>query len=239
MIIIPAIDLYNGKVVRFVKGNPLQSTVYSDNPLDVARRWQKQGAQIIHVVDLSAALGEADNLKIIEKILKEIDVDIELGGGIRSVEAAKKNLSYGAKRIIVGTKSLDEGFLEELINNFGAEKIAVSVDVKEGFVATKGWKEKSTLKPMSFIENIIVKGVKWIIYTDVSRDGTLQGVNLDAFSEFSQFKSVNFIASGGVSSLDDLKNLKKKLPFIWGCICGKALYDNKFKLKEAVLILKD
>ncbi|MFA5007607.1 MAG: 1-(5-phosphoribosyl)-5-[(5-phosphoribosylamino)methylideneamino]imidazole-4-carboxamide isomerase [Candidatus Omnitrophota bacterium] len=239
MIIIPAIDLYEGKVVRFIKGNPLHSTVYSDNPLDVAKRFKKEGASIIHVVDLSSALGEADNLKIIETILKEVDIKVEVGGGIRNIDKAVKLISLGAERIVVGTKSLDESFIQGLTAKVNIENIAVSVDVKEGMVATKGWKEKSSLKPISFIENIISKGIKWIIYTDISRDGTLQGVNLEALAKLSQFKSVNFIASGGISSLEDLKNLKKELPFVWGCICGKALYDGKFKLKEAVSLLTD
>lgn len=239
MIIIPAIDLYGGKVVRFVKGNPLHSTVYSDNPLEVARSWKSQGASILHIVDLSAALGESDNLAIIERILKEVDIKVEVGGGIRSIDIAVKLLSLGAERIVIGTKSLDDNFLKNLTASVSTEKIAVGVDVKRGRVATKGWKEKSTKEPMSFIENIISKGIKWIIYTDISRDGTLSGVNFGDLSELSQFKSINFIASGGISSLDDLKNLKNKLPFVWGCICGKALYDNKFKLKEAISVLKD
>ena len=238
MLIIPAIDLYNGKVVRFVKGDPSQSTVYSNNPLEIAKQWKEDGAKIIHVVDLSAALGEGDNLKSIETILKEVDIKVEVGGGIRSIDIAVKLISLGAERIVIGTKSLDDNFLKNLIASVDVEKIAVGVDVKEGRVATKGWKEKSVLEPMSFIENIISKGIKWIIYTDISRDGTLSGVNLAALSELSRFESINFIASGGVSSLEDLKNLKQKLPFVWGCICGKALYDGKFKLKEAISVLK-
>ncbi|MCK9572868.1 MAG: 1-(5-phosphoribosyl)-5-[(5-phosphoribosylamino)methylideneamino]imidazole-4-carboxamide isomerase [Candidatus Omnitrophica bacterium] len=238
MVIIPAIDLYDGKVVRFVKGDPLLSTVYSDNPLDVAKSFKQEGASMLHIVDLSAALGEADNLKIVERILNEVDIKVEVGGGIRSIDIAVKLVSLGAERIVIGTKSLDDNFLKNLTASIDIKKIAVGVDVKEGRLATKGWKEKSALEPMSFIENIISKGIKWIIYTDISRDGTLSGVNLAALSEFSRFKSINFIASGGVSSLEDLKNLKEKLPFVWGCICGKALYDGKFKLKEAISILK-
>jgi len=238
MLIIPAIDLYNGKVVRFVKGDPGRSTVYSDNPLSVARKWQSEGAKILHIVDLSAALGESDNADIIEHIIKEIDIDIEVGGGIRDIGKALRFIDAGAKRIIVGTKSLDDNFVKSLTESVSIEKIAVGVDVKDGVVATKGWTEKSSLEPLSFIENIISKGIKWIIYTDISRDGTLEGVNLAALCELSRFKGVNFIASGGVSSLEDIKNLKKQLPFVWGCICGKALYDGKFTLKEAVSILK-
>lgn len=238
MLIIPAIDLYNGKVVRFIKGDPLKSTVYSDDPLGVAKRFKEEGASVMHIVDLSSALGEGDNLSIIEKILKEVDIKIEVGGGIRDIEKALKLVSLGAERIVVGTKSLDDSFIESLIANISIEKIAVGVDVKEGKVATKGWKEKSSLEPLSFIENITAKGIKWIIYTDISRDGTLQGVNLDALSKLERFSGVNFIASGGVSNLEDLKGLKRSLPFVWGCICGKALYEGKFTVNEAVSALK-
>lgn len=238
MLIIPAIDLYNGKVVRFVKGSPSRSTVYSDDPLGIARKWKDEGAKILHIVDLSAALGESDNVDIIEHIIKEIDIDVEVGGGIREVGKALRFTNAGAKRIIVGTKSLDNNFIKSLTESVSIEKIAVGVDVKDGVVATKGWTEKSSLEPLSFIENIISKGIKWIIYTDISRDGTLAGVNLAALCELSRFKGVNFIASGGVSSLEDIKNLQKQLPFVWGCICGKALYDGKFTLKEAVSVLK-
>jgi len=237
MLIIPAIDLYEGKVVRFLKGDPLHSTVYSDDPLAVAKQWKSDGAEIIHVVDLSAALDKGDNLKVIERILKEIDIKIEVGGGIRSIEKAIKLINLGAERIVIGTKSLEDNFISGLIANIDIDKIAVGVDVKDGVVATKGWQEKSSLEPISFIKNIVSRGIKWLIYTDISKDGTLQGVNLNALSELARFKGVNFIASGGVASLNDLKTLKEKLPFIQGCICGKALYDGRFTLKEAIATL--
>lgn len=233
MEIIPAIDLYKGKVVRFVKGDPSRSTVYSDNPVAVAKRWQNEGAKIIHIVDLSAALGESDNYKIIEDILEEIKICIEVGGGIRNIDIAARLLSKGVDRVIIGTKSLQAGFLEKLLNSFGPEKVAVSVDVKEGVVATKGWQEKSSIEPKDFIESILSKGVKWIIYTDISKDGTLAGIDFDSLKWLSMFKGANFIISGGISGLKDIHNFKSELPFVWGCICGKALYDGKLKLKEA------
>jgi phosphoribosylformimino-5-aminoimidazole carboxamide ribotide isomerase len=237
MQIIPAIDLYNGKVVRFVKGDPTRSTIYSDNPLSVARRWQDDGAKVLHIVDLSAALGESDNADIVEHITREIDIDVEVGGGIRNIETALRFKNAGAKRIIVGTKSLEDNFLKELLSALGQDKLAVSVDIKEGFVATKGWQEKSKLKPIEFIEKLVALGIKWVIYTDISKDGTLEGLNFKALKELSVFKGINFIASGGVSGISDLKKVKEELPFVWGIISGKALYDGKLSLPEAVEFL--
>ena len=250
MLIIPAIDLYNGKVVRFVRGEPSASTVYSSNPLDIARKWQDAGAKVLHVediarkwqdagakvlhvVDLSAALGESDNAAIVEHIIKEVDIDVEVGGGIRDLKKALRFKNAGAKRIIVGTKSLDDSFLKELLGALGNDALAVSVDTKDGFVALKGWQEKSKLKPMEFIEKLTALGIKWIIYTDISKDGTLEGLNFKALKELSGFNGVNFIASGGVSGISDLKKVKEELPFIWGIISGKALYDGKLNLSEA------
>ncbi|MFA5272368.1 MAG: 1-(5-phosphoribosyl)-5-[(5-phosphoribosylamino)methylideneamino]imidazole-4-carboxamide isomerase [Candidatus Omnitrophota bacterium] len=237
MIIIPAIDLYNGKVVRFVKGDPVHSTIYSDNPLSVARRWQDDGAKVIHIVDLSAALGEPDNAATVEHIIREIDIDVEVGGGIRNIEKALRFKNAGAKRIIVGTKSLDDGFLKELLSVLGQDKLAVSVDIKDGFVATKGWQETSKFKPIEFIEKLVALGIKWVIYTDISKDGTLEGLNFKALKELSAFKGINFIASGGVSGISDLKKVKEDLSFVWGIISGKALYDGKLSLPEAVAFL--
>lgn len=237
MLIIPAIDLYNGKVVRFIKGDPTRSTIYSDNPLSIARKWQDEGAKILHVVDLSAALGESDNVSIIEHIIKEINIDVEVGGGIRNVEKALTLKAFGAKRIIVGTKSLDDNFLTELLYALGKDGLAVSVDTKDGFVATKGWQETSKLKPIEFIEKLTSLGIKWVIYTDISKDGTLEGLNFKALKELSAFKGINFIASGGVSGISDLKKVKEEVPFIWGVISGKALYDGKLSLLEAIGVL--
>jgi phosphoribosylformimino-5-aminoimidazole carboxamide ribotide isomerase len=237
MLIIPAIDLYKGKVVRFVKGDPNRSTVYSDNPLDIARNWQEQGAKVLHIVDLSAALEEIDNAEIIEHIIKEIDIEVEVGGGIRDVEKALRFKEAGAERIIIGTKSLEDRFLKGLLNILGKDKLAVSVDVKDGLIAQRGWQEKSEVKPIEFIEKITLCGIKWVIYTDISRDGTLKGLNLEALKGLSVFKDINFIISGGVSNIDDLKMVKEQLPFVWGVICGKALYDKKIDLKAALSIL--
>lgn len=231
MLVIPAIDLWEGKVVRLLKGNPADSTVYSDNPLQVAKEWKEKGAKLLHIVDLSAALGQEDNLKIIAKILEEVDIKVEVGGGIRDIKKAKKLVSLGAERVIVGTKSLEDKFLKDLIRAVGLEKIVVSVDTIDSRVAIKGWQEKTSFEALDFMKSLIKKRIKWIIYTDISRDGTLEGLNLEPIKEFSSFSAegggANIIVSGGVSTLDDIKRIRQETPFIWGVIVGKALYEKR------------
>lgn len=237
MLIIPALDLWKGKVVRFFKGDPALSTVYSENPLEVAGEWKKQGAELLHLVDLSAALGQEDNFEIVKRILKEVDIKVEIGGGIRDESKAEKLVSLGAERIIIGTKGLDGDFLRRLIKSLGRERISVSVDVINSQVAVKGWQEETYWNALGFVEHLRDEGVKWIIYTDISRDGTLEGANLEQIKEFSSFTKVNIIASGGVSSLDELRKIKQEASFVWGVIVGKALYEEKFQLSEALNIL--
>ena len=232
MLAIPAIDLWEGKVVRLLRGNPAASTVYSDDPVGMAKKWKSKGAELLHLVDLSAALGQDDNIEIIAKILKEVDIKVEVGGGIRNIEKAKKLISLGAHRVIVGTKSLEDKFLKDLIRAVGADNIAVSVDAIDSQVAVKGWQEKTSYQAFDFIESVIGKGVKWIIYTDISRDGTLQGLNLEPIKEFSSLKKVNIIVSGGVSSCEDINKIKEETPFIWGVIIGKAIYEGRIDLEN-------
>src|SRR3989338_6430354 len=239
MVIIPAIDLYQGKVVRLTKGDPNSAKVYSDDPLAMARKWQDEGAELLHLVDISAALGQGDNLAIIKDIINQLDIDVQVGGGIRDVKKAKWLLSLGAKRIIVGTKALDEDFLNKLLESIDKESLAIGVDVLDTCLAIEGWKKHTDFCGLDFIAYLQLKGVKWIIYTDVSRDGTLKGLNFSEVSGLSTFQGVNFIASGGVASLDDLNQIKKRLPFLWGVIAGKALYEEKFTLSQAQAILKN
>jgi phosphoribosylformimino-5-aminoimidazole carboxamide ribotide isomerase len=239
MLIIPAIDLYRGKVVRFLRGDPSHSKVYSDDPLAIARKWQDGGASILHVVDLSAALGEEDNLEVIAKIIKDTDIKIQVGGGIRDLAKAQDLISLGAERIVIGTKSLDDTFLKDLLNSLGPQKLAVGVDAVDSFVAIEGWQKKTKIKASDFIAHLEDKGIKWVIYTDISRDGTLKGPNIAALRQLGSFSGINFIASGGVSSLKDLEMIKNELPFIKGVIIGKALYENNFTLGEAVALEKE
>jgi len=233
MKIIPAIDLWQGKVVRFIQGDPLRSKVYSENPIDTAKRWQNEGAELIHIVDLSSALGRGDNLNIVKNIIENIKVDIEVGGGIKSIEKAESFISLGAVRVVIGTKSLDENFLNKIISSLGKDKVAVGVDVKDGFVSVSGWQEDTSLNGIDFVRYLKDRGIKWVNYTDISRDGMLAGPNIEALKLFSGFKDLNIILSGGVSSLSDIKLLKDKGPYLWGVIIGKALYEGEISLKEA------
>ncbi len=234
MLIIPAIDLYEGKVVRLLRGDPARSTVYSDDPVAVANKWKAQGAKLIHLVDLSAAFGQGDNLSIIKRILKEVDISLEIGGGIRDLKKAKQLIELGAERVIIGTKGIDEDFLSGLVNVIGNEKVAVSVDVIDSFIALKGWQEKSQWKVLDFVGYLKDKGIKWVIYTDISRDGTLEGPNLEEAKRVFSFSDMNFILSGGISCLDDLKRVREELPLTWGVIVGKALYEKRIDLSEAI-----
>lgn len=227
MLIIPAIDLWEGKVVRFIKGNPENCIVYSNNPLEIAFKWQKMGAKLIHIVDLSAALGRGGNLEIIKDIVNKIDTEVEVGGGIRTVVQAKELIDLGVKRIIVGTKSGEKDFLTNLINLLGNDKLAVSVDTSESKVMMEGWQKETNLKDLDFIEYLNNIGIKWIVYTDILRDGTLQGINLFTVKKLSSFKNINFIICGGITSWEDIEKIKAESPFVWGVIVGRALYEGK------------
>ena len=238
MQIIPALDLYKGNVVRFVRGEPSSSTIYSRNPPDTAKKWENEGAAYLHLVDLSAALDEGDNIVIIKEILSETKMAVEVGGGIRSIEKAEILISSGAQRVIIGTKGLDESFLDSLIDSVGKEKVAVSVDVIDSYLAVEGWQKKTQHRGLDFIAQLSKKGINWVMYTDISRDGTLQGVNPEGIRELSQFPGMNFIIAGGVSSLDDINKIKQECPFVWGVILGRALYENKVNLKEALSLVQ-
>ncbi len=236
--IIPAIDLYQGNVVRLLKGNPRDCVVYSDNPVEVAIGWKKQGATLLHVVDLSAALGDGDNMSLIEAIITQAKIKIEVGGGIRDIEKAKRLIALGVERIIIGTKATKKGFLEELIAAFGSSKIAASVDIVDGVVAVEGWQRKTSHHFIEFIHELMAKGVRWMIYTDISRDGTLEGVNIEQAKQLSIFKEMNIILSGGVSDVHDLASIQAQLPFMWGVISGKALYEGKIDFIRAQTLLQ-
>jgi phosphoribosylformimino-5-aminoimidazole carboxamide ribotide isomerase len=238
MIVIPAIDLYQGKVVRFVKGNPNQCKIYSNNPIEVVKKWERKGAEFLHIVDLSSALGEKNNLEIIMNILGKAKVKVEIGGGIRDVERAKKLVSLGAERIVVGSKALDDVFLNKIIKSLGKERVAVSVDVVNSSLVVEGWKRKTKIKSLDFISQLKDKGIEWVIYTDVSRDGTLEGPNYREIEKLASFKEMKIIFSGGISSIDDLKRIKKHSSFLWGVILGKALYEGKIDLSMSLSLFE-
>ena len=238
MLIIPAIDLKGGKVVRLVKGDFSAQIDYGDDPVAVAQKWAQAGAPRLHVVDLDGALtGTPRHLEVIGKIAKAVLVPVQTGGGIRTASAIIRCFEAGAAQVIIGTKAcVDEAFITNAVKAHG-EKIAAAVDVKDGRVAIEGWVRKEWMKPEPLIQRLIAQGVKTVIYTDASRDGTMGGPGIEgmkAILEKSGGKA-RFVASGGISSLEDLAKLKELEPMgLWGAIVGRALYDGKVDLKEAL-----
>ncbi|MBQ8338742.1 MAG: 1-(5-phosphoribosyl)-5-[Oscillospiraceae bacterium] len=233
MLIFPAIDLYEGKAVRLFKGDYNQMTVYSENPIEIAFEFEKAGATCIHMVDLEGAKsGETPNIETVKKIASETSLFTEVGGGIRSIETVSKYLDVGIDRVILGTAAVkDEAFLKAAVERYG-DRIAVGVDIKDGKVAIHGWLEKSELDAMDFCKKLEKLGVKTVICTDISKDGAMQGTNHALYKEMSEKFSLDIIASGGVSSMDDVKRLKKLN--IYGAIIGKAYYTGAIDLKEAI-----
>lgn len=233
MKIFPAIDLYDGKAVRLFKGDYNQMTVYSENPIEIARDFEKKGAEYIHLVDLEGAKdGTTPNIAIVKQIANETSLFTEIGGGIRSMETVEKYLENGVDRVILGTAAVEnEEFLKEAVNKYG-ERIAVGVDIKDGFVAIKGWLEKSEYNCFDFCKKMQEIGVKTLICTDISKDGAMQGTNRELYKELSEKFSIDITASGGVSSIDDIKALRKLN--LYGAIIGKAYYIGAIDLKEAL-----
>ncbi len=237
MKIFPAIDLYGGCAVRLYKGDYSQMTVYSDNPSRVAKDFEDCGAEFIHLVDLEGAKdGTTPNFEVVKKILETTSLFTEIGGGIRSMDAVKKYLDAGVGRVILGTAAVtDEDFLKEALAQFG-ERIAVGVDIKDGFVAIKGWIEKSECTCFEFCEKMKKLGVKTIICTDISKDGALQGTNRELYLELSRRFDINIVASGGISTIDDVKALREMN--VYGAIIGKAYYTGAIDLREAIKVAK-
>lgn len=237
MIIFPAIDLYDKKAVRLLKGDYDNMTVYSDNPIEIARDFERQGAKHIHMVDLEGAKdGTTPNIDIVLQVANETSLFTEIGGGIRSMDTVKKYLDAGVDRVILGTAAVnDEGFLKEAVSIYG-EKIAVGADVKDGYIAIKGWLEKSEITLDNFFEKMQNLGVKTIICTDISKDGAMRGTNLQMYRDLSKKYSVDITASGGVSSLDDVKELRSME--LYAAIIGKAYYTGAIDLAEAVEVAK-
>lgn len=237
MLIFPAIDLFGGKAVRLLKGDYDQMTIYSDNPGEIARDFARQGAKCIHVVDLEGARsGETPNLETIRAIAAGTDLFMEVGGGIRSMEVIRRYLDAGVSRVILGTAAVtDEAFLEEAAARYG-EKIAVGVDVRDGFVAIKGWTEQSRWQVFDFCEKLQKLGIRTIICTDISRDGAMQGTNRALYRELAEKLHMDIIASGGVSSIDDVRALREME--LYGAIIGKAYYTGAISLKEAIEVAK-
>ena len=237
MNIFPAIDLVGGKAVRLFKGDYAQMTVYSEDPAAVAADFEKAGAKYLHLVDLEGAKsGIPAHLPTIQKILETTRLFVEVGGGIRNMETVKTYLDAGVDRVILGTAAVtDEAFLKDALQQYG-EKIAVGVDLKDGFVAIKGWTEKSELSAEVFFEKMEALGVKTVICTDISKDGAMQGTNRDLYRQLGSKYAIDLVASGGVSSLDDIKALREME--LYGAIIGKAYYIGAVDLKEAIEVAK-
>lgn len=233
MNIFPAIDLYGGKAVRLYKGDYSEMTVYSDRPIDIAYDFLNKGAKFIHAVDLEGARdGTAPNFDLIKSFTLETGLFVEVGGGIRSIDIIDKYLSCGIGRVILGTAAIsDKELLYRSISNYG-EKIAVGADIKDGYVAIRGWLEKSEVSCDEFFSEMQSIGVKTVICTDISRDGAMKGTNLELYKHLSEKYSVDIIASGGVSDLEDIRSLRDM--GLYGAIIGKAYYTGAIDLCEAI-----
>ncbi len=233
MNIFPAIDIVNGCAVRLYKGDYDKMTVYSNDPTEIVRDFERCGARFLHLVDLEGAKdGTTPNFDTVKKIRQSTDMFIEIGGGIRSMETVKKYLDEGIDRVILGTAAVnDEAFLKEAVSAYG-DKIAVGVDIKDGFVAIKGWTEKSRYSGIEFCEKMQSAGVNTIICTDVSKDGAMIGTNRELYKELSQKLGINITASGGVSTIDDVKALADL--GLYGAIIGKAYYTGAIDLTQAL-----
>jgi phosphoribosylformimino-5-aminoimidazole carboxamide ribotide isomerase len=235
MEIIPAIDLRNGKCVRLYQGDYSRETVFNENPLDVALKWQSLGAPRIHIVDLDgAAAGEVVNLDIIETIASAVQVPVQLGGGIRSLETIISVLKLGVDRVILGTVAVENPELVEEACRKYAESIIVSIDARDGQVSTRGWLQESRLRALDLAEEMKKLGVLRLIYTDIERDGTLSGPNYRALSELVTGIDLPVIAAGGVSSIENLEKLKEI--GVEGAIIGQALYTGNIDLKQALRV---
>lgn len=233
MRIYPAIDIIEGACVRLVQGDYSQKTKFADDPCEIAMRWQNEGGEFIHIVDLDGARnGEMPNFDLIVRIADKLNIPIEVGGGVRNMECVEKYLDNGINRVIIGTSALSNpDFVKEAVAKYG-ERIVVGIDAKDGMVAVNGWEEVSTTSAIDLAKQMEKIGVKTIIYTDIATDGMLKGPNVKAMEEMTEAVSIDVVASGGVSSVDDIKKLK--CTGVEGAIVGKALYTDTLCLNDAI-----
>ncbi|WP_313235360.1 1-(5-phosphoribosyl)-5-[(5-phosphoribosylamino)methylideneamino]imidazole-4-carboxamide isomerase [Sporosarcina ureae] len=231
MILFPAIDIRDGKCVRLIQGDYAQEIIYNDSPTNMAQEWQNQGAEYIHVVDLDGAkTGNSANKQAIEAIAKSVSVPVQVGGGIRNMEIVDSHIENGVARVIIGTAAIqDPEFLKKAVEKYG-DKIAVSIDARNGLVATDGWTETSDVKAVDLLQDLAEIGVKTVVYTDIMKDGMLQGPNFEELKIMDDASSIDIIASGGVSTEEDIKKLAAE--DMYGAIIGKALYEGNLSLKK-------
>ena len=231
MKIIPAIDLMNGQVVRLYKGDPNQKTVYSDDPVGIAKQWESAGADILHLVDLDATLGIGSNADTIKKILDSISIPVEVAGGLRN-ESIVLEMAKLSKRIVLGTLAFkDKPLLKSLLSELGSEKIVISVDHKDGEIVIHGWQKGTGLSLIPSIKEFLEMGFTEFLLTNISRDGTMEGPDLEFLEQACNLPNTNIIASGGISNINDVADVKEKKAF--GVILGKALYEKKISIEEA------
>ncbi len=238
MILFPAIDIKNGQCVRLRQGSFQDILVYSDIPLKIAKQWEACGASFIHIVDLDGALvGHSVNDEVIRSIVEAVGIPVQVGGGIRTIKDIENKLSLGIERVIIGTKAVkDPAFIKEAVTTFGPGRIVIGIDAKDGMVAIEGWEKVSGYHAVSLALEMKKYGIQTIVYTDISKDGMLQGPNIEHTRELAEVTGLNIIASGGVSSLKDLEMLQEIN--VYGAIIGKALYENQIDLKKAVSLFE-
>lgn len=231
MILFPAIDIRNGKCVRLIQGDYAQEIIYGDSPTEMALLWEKQGAEYIHIVDLDGAkTGDSANRLAIQEVAKAVSIPIQVGGGIRSMDIIDDHIERGVSRIIIGTAAItNRSFLEQAVAKYG-DKIAVSIDARNGLVATDGWTETSDTKAIDLLKDLEEIGVKTVVYTDILKDGMMQGPNFEELSMVDKASSIDVIASGGVSTKEDIEKLEQMN--LYGAIIGKALYEGTLSLED-------
>lgn len=233
MILFPAIDIRNGNCVRLIQGDYDQETIYGDSPTAMAKKWEQEGAEFLHIIDLDGAkTGNSLNQQAIKEVAAAVSIPVQVGGGIRTIETIDRHINNGVSRVIIGTAAItNPNFLKEAVEKYG-EKIAVSIDARNGFVATDGWTETSDVKAVDLLKDLEKIGVKTVVYTDIFKDGMLQGPNFSELRLVDEATSIDVIASGGVTTKEDIKQLRKM--DMYGAIIGKALYDGKLDFAELV-----
>ena len=231
MKIIPAIDLMEGKVVRLYRGDPKKKTIYSENPLEIAKKWESAGADMLHLVDLDATLGTGSNFELLKDIAESVKIPVEVAGGFRNEKIVEEALGF-AQRVVIGTLAFkDKTVLDKLLKTYGNEKLVISVDHKDGLIVVNGWQQTTDVALIDAVNDFIKMGFSEYLSTSIVRDGTLDGPDLESLKMVNEIKNVNLIVSGGISNIEDIVKVKELDPF--GVILGKALYENQVTIEEA------
>ena len=231
MKIIPAIDLMEGKVVRLYKGDPKKKTIYSENPLEIAKKWESAGADMLHLVDLDATLGGGSNFDLLKGIAESVKIPVQVAGGFRTEKIVEEALGF-AQRVVIGTLAFkDKTVLDKLLKTYGNEKLVISVDHKDGLIVVNGWQQTTDVALIDAVNDFIKMGFSEYLSTSIVRDGTLDGPDLESLKMVNEIKNVNLIVSGGISNIEDIVKVKELDPF--GVILGKALYENQVTIEEA------